>query len=371
MRLSGPWFEVDLTSLEFNSILINQPTYLFSFAQIRFTATSDSQLTYLKYTPTAKTFVDTAKAIAGKNRATKVGVSISMNPGVQFDHARGGSSGLETTQNQWAIATQTTETSAEGKNSENIFWRYTYNDAWAGQLQNWSYEPTLLPSAIFTTSRLGPAPVVEAEVMVLWSDDSEGQHAKRRGFFPLRSAAGAEHQKSSVFANFIYQVAVKVDLNDVKDERSDVIVGGLADTSTWDELRQASVAKRGTTHFEPIKRTAEKDCDLDPENGVATHCHVFIHRAIEGRVFLSDEEKKGRGFLCSLRSGLLTSVIEYFAGLPISIQISVPPSPGAASLAGLLTPSPSPSPSPPLPTGRDPASKKSGSKFKLSRLTWR
>ena len=286
-----------MTDLEFNSIFVDQPTYLFSFAQIRVSATSGLKPTSLKYTPTTKTFIDTAKATTGKNRIMNVAGSFCMNPTAQVGATWGGSSGLETTQNQWVIIAEKTMTSAEGKGSENIFWRYAHNDAGfkSDRLEKWSYERSLLPSATFGFSRFGPAPAVEAEVMVLWSEDSEGQHAKR-GFFPLRSAAGtgAERQKSPVFANFIYQVAVKVDLGDVKDEFSNVIVGDLADTSTWDELHQASVAKRGATHLEPIKRTAEKDSDLDHENGVVTDCHVFIHRAIEGRVSLSDEEKKGR-----------------------------------------------------------------------------
>ena len=362
-----------MTDLEFNSIFIDQPAYLFSFAQIRVSATSDIKPTSLKYTPTTKTFVDAAKAITGKSRVANVAGCFSMNPAVQSGATWGASSGLETTQNQWAIVAEKTMTSAEGKGSENIFWGYAHNDAGfkSDRLQKWSYEYSLLPFATFGFSRFGQAPVVEAEVMVLWSEDSEGQHTKQRGFFPLRSAAEAERQKSPVFANFIYQVAVTVDLNDVKDEFSNVIVGDLADTSTWDELYQASVAKRGATHLEPIKRTAEKDSDLDPEDGMVTDCHVFIHRAIEGRVSLSDEEKKGRGFPSLLSPRLLDSVIEYFAGMPISIQISVPLSPGAAPLAGLPTPSPSPSPSPSPPPDTKlerGSSKRGGPKTKLGRL---
>jgi len=292
-----------VTSLEFNSIFIDQPTYMFSFAQIRVSATSDIKPTSLEYTPTTKTFVDTAKTITGKGRIMKAVGCFSMNPTAQVGATWGSSSGLETRQNQWAIIAEKTMTSAEGKGSENIFWRYVHNDAGfkSDRLQKWSYERSLLPTAIFGFSRRGPKPAVEAEVIVLWSEDSEGQHVKRRGLFPLRSAAGAaaERQKSPVFANFIYQVAVKVDLNDIKDELSDIMVGELADYLTWDELHQASVAKKGATHLEVIKRTAEKDSDLDSEDGIVTDCHVFIHRAIEGRVSLSDEEKKGRGFTTS------------------------------------------------------------------------
>ena len=367
-RFSGPWFEVDVTNLEFNSIFVDQPTYLFSFAQIRVSATSDLKPTSLKYTPTTKTFVSTAKAITGKSRALSVTGSFSMNV-AQVTATWGASSGIESTQNQWAIIAERTMTSAEGKDSENIFWRYAHNDVAfkTDRLQKWTYERSLLPSATFTLNRSGPAPVVEAEVMVLWSEDSEEQHAKQRGFFPLRIAAGTDRdrQKSPVFANFIYQVAVKVDLNDVKDQFSDVTIGNVADTLTWNELHDAFVAKRGATHLEPIKKTAEKESDVDPEKSVVTDCHVLIHRAIEGRVSLSDEEKKGRGFPSLLRPPLLNSVIECFAGMPISIQISAPSSPGAS--ASLATPLPSPSPSPPGTQGRDP-SKKRGPLTRLSRL---
>ena len=180
-RFSGPWFEADVTDLEFNSIFIDQPTYLFSFAQIRVSTTSELKPTSLKYTPTMKTFIDAAKSITGKSRAIKVARSVSMNPAAQLGATWGASSGLETTQNQWAIIAEKTMTPAEGKGSENIFWRYAHNDAGfkSDHLQKWSYEHSLLPLATFGFSQFRPVPVVEVEVMVLWSKDSKGQHAKQ------------------------------------------------------------------------------------------------------------------------------------------------------------------------------------------------
>ena len=281
-----------MTRLEVNSSFVDPPSYFFSFAQVRITAKSDCKPTLLNYTPTTTTFCGTARTSIGRSRAMNLG--INMHSGAQAGITWGGISGLETVQNQWAIIAETTNN--EGNGSENVFWRYAHNDSVfePGRLQKWSFAPALLPRAFFGYSRLGLAPVAEAEVMVLWSEDSEVHHGRQRGFFPLRNTQGVEPQKSPVFANFIYQIAVTVDLEDVKDDFSNVIVGDMADTITWDELHEASVAKNGATHMEPEKRTAEKDSDVET-SGMLTDCHVFIHRAIEGRVSVAVEELKQGG----------------------------------------------------------------------------
>ena len=222
-------------------------------------------------------------------------IGMNMNAGPQAAVAWGGTSGLEAIQNQWAIIAETTNN--EGNGSENVFWRYAHNDSVFGpdRLQKWTFTRALLPHTFFGYSRFGPAPVAEAEVMVLWSEDTEAHHGRQRGFFPLRNTQGVEPQKSPVFANFIYQIAVTVDLENVKDDFSNVMVGDMADVITWEELSEASVTNSGATHMEPAKRTAEKDSDVEPRRGVLTDCDIFIHRAIEGRVSVAVEELKQGG----------------------------------------------------------------------------
>lgn len=284
-----------MTNLEVNSSFVDQPPYFFAFAQVRITAKSDCKPTVLNYTPTTTTFCSTAKTSAGKSRVMNLGGTVGMNSGAHAGVSWGGTSGLETIQNQWAIIAETTNN--EGNGSENIFWRYAHNDSVfkPDRLQKWSFTRALLPRAFFGYSRFGPAPVAEAEVMVLWSEDSEAHHGRQRGFFPLRNTQGMEIQKSSVYANFIYQIAVTVDLEDVKDDFSNVIVGDMADAITWDELNDASMAGNGATHMVPEKRTAEKDSEVGTRSGMLTDCRISIHRAIEGRVSVAVEELKQGG----------------------------------------------------------------------------
>ena len=283
-----------MTSLEVNSSTVDPPPYFFSFAQVRITAKSDCQPTsLLHYTPTTIPLYSTARMSTGRSKFVNIGMN--MHSGAQAGVTWGGISGLETVQNQWAITVE--KTNNKGNGSENVFWRYAYNDSvfQPDRLQKWSFTRELLPRVFFGYSRLGLAPVAEAEVMVLWSEDSDAHHGRQRGFFPLRNTQGVELKKSSVFANFIYQIAVMVDLGNIRDDSSNVMVGDIGDTITWDELYEASVTNSGATHMEPEKRTAEKDSDLGPGGGALADCHIFIHRAIEGRVSVAVEELRQGG----------------------------------------------------------------------------
>ena len=215
-----------------------------------------------------------------------------MNPTAQVlvGGSFGQTSALESNHRRWAIASRTVMNSTEGNESESIFWSLTHNDVAykSERLQGWSFARELLPSALYAFSR---APVLEVEVMVFWSEDSGMGHRKRRGFFPL-NLRGSEEASASphAFANFIYQVSVKVDLNDIKDDHSWIVGGDTADDPPRDELR---TAKQGTVHLKPVAKTAERHSDLDPGSMALTDCQVILQRAIEGRITLTAQERNG------------------------------------------------------------------------------
>ena len=121
--------------------------------------------------------------------------------------------------------------------------------------------------------------------MVFWSEPegSGMRHAKpRRG-----SPRGAE-ASSLIFANFIYQVSVRVDLNDIQHDRSWILGGDTADNRTWDELPAAKQGAFQTVHFDIITTNAETHSRV----GTApTNCQVILQRAIEGRITLTEQER--------------------------------------------------------------------------------
>ena len=277
-----------MTKLEVNSFFVDRPVYLFSLIQVRVTATSYPKPTSLRHAPVTSPFAtDIAKMTDGKSRFLNVGGSIGMNPTVQAGGSFGGTSGLESKHKRWAIASHTVMNSTEGNESESIFWRFTHNDiAYKSErLQRWSFARDLLPSALYAFSR---APVLEMELMVFWSEVSGARHAKQRAFFPSR---GVEEASSHIFANFIYQVSVKVDLNDIEDEHSWIVGGDAADASTWGELR---AAQQGTVHLAAVEKFAERHSDQDPDSTAPTDCQVILQRAIEGRITLTEQERNGK-----------------------------------------------------------------------------
>ena len=161
--------------------------------------------------------------------------------------------------------------STEGNESARIFWSFTHNDVAfkSERLQRWAFAPEYLPYAQYGFSR---APVLETELMVFWSEDSGTLRVKQRGFFPFNFRQGTKEPRNSsaIFANFIYQVSVRVDSNDIKDDYSWIMGGDAADDPVSDELR---AAKQGIAHLAPVKliTTRHSEC---PGSTALTNCYT-------------------------------------------------------------------------------------------------
>jgi hypothetical protein len=260
---------------------------VFSIVQVRVTATADQKPACLRHTPTTTPFaMDTVKTITGKNKAFNVGTTLgghSAGPLVgTIAGSWGATSILELNQRRWSIASQRIMKSVQGKQSESVFWRYTHNDVAfkPKRPDKWNYTREFLPSAIYGFEQV---PVVEAELMVFWSENSRS-HSRKRGFFPLN----AKEPPPPVFSNFIYQASVMVDLKTIKDEYSWVTVEDLSDTAKQDDL-----SKERIICYPEVQKPARKHVETGSESIASTNCHVTIQRAVEGRSRLTDEEING------------------------------------------------------------------------------
>ena len=123
--------------------------------------------------------------------------------------------------------------------------------------------------------------------MVFWSEDS---CTLQLGSFP-GNLRGAGEASSLIFANFIYQVLVKVDLKDIPDDNSLIVDGDADHELTRDELR---AAKQRTVHLAPVDKIAVRCSDLHPGSTALPNCQVRLQRAIEGRMTLTEHERRGK-----------------------------------------------------------------------------
>ena len=219
----------------------------------------------------------------GESRSLTARGTIGISPTAQIGVSFGETSTSERNQGQWKIVPRTVMDFTKGNESESIFWRYTCNDAYKSEhRQAWSFPRELLPSALYGFSRSSREPALEIEIMVFWSEPEDS--GRQRGFFPFDSRA-TEKASSAIFANFIYQVSVKVDLNDIQADQSYTAGGTTADRPSRDDL---CAAKQGTVHLDPVKTFAESDSGT----GSTAHkpCEVVLQRAIEGRITLTKRE---------------------------------------------------------------------------------
>ena len=121
---------------------------------------------------------------------------------------------------------------------------------------------------------------MQVTVVALWSSGIDPAHTG----FPFRWRRVKEQM--SVFANFIHQLAVVVDANDLKDEYSWFV----PDTRVNDVKMEELSASKGPIHFKPETATASTH---STEGIISTNLKVSITRAIEGRAQLAPAAMMG------------------------------------------------------------------------------
>jgi len=292
-RWSGPWFGVDMTGLEVSSIFVDRPAYLLSLAQVQMTAYSPEPVVLLHRSPQhLHTEGDSAKRTLTRNTGFSLGTVLGASPSVQAQYSAGGASGTENQMRRWDVASHkimdVNETQPKGE-SDGAVWKYTHNDAIFGRVEGWSFDHELRPSAVFGFSDVKPE--VEVQVTVFWSSEAHTKLMKPRDSFPFRWRRAKAQQ--SVFANFVYQVTVVVDLENVQDERSWIMPRKPLDSVKRKELS----AIKGPIHFDPVAGVAKTHSEDQMEEVVSAGWDVSITRGVEERARLTAPERSGKRYL--------------------------------------------------------------------------
>jgi hypothetical protein len=283
----GPWLKVDMTRLEVSSNPVHRSAYLLSLAQVQITACSSGKVALLNRSPISlHAEGNSAKTTNTKNKSLSIGAMLNLNPSGQVGFTMGQTSSTERQVARWDVSSCITAEASEKKTqvdykADGALWHYNHNDAVFGRTKGWTFDTEHRPSALFTFGKVKPR--VQVKVVVFWSSDIDSAHTG----FPFRWRRVKEQM--SVFANFIHQLAVVVDANDLKEECSWFVPDIRVDGVKMEELS----ASKGPIHFEPETATA------DTHSTEATDLKVLITRAVEGRAQLTlaaitGEETSGR-----------------------------------------------------------------------------
>jgi len=322
-----------MTRLEVSSIVVNGPAYLLSLAQVQVTAVSPEPVVLLDRSPQhLRTEGDSAKRTVTRNTGFSLGTVLSASPSVQAQYSAGEASGTEKGLRRWGVASHNImdETQLKGE-SDGAVWKYTHNDAVFGRVEGWSFDHELRPSAVFGPSDIKPE--VEVKVTTFWSSEAHTQLTKSRDSFPFRLNWRRAKGQQSVFANFVYQVAVVIDLEKVQDERSWIMLSKPLDSVKRKELSET----KGPIHFDPITAVA-KTRSQDQIKVTSAGWDVSITRRVEERATLTAPERTGKGYMLFSIDQRLTSFV---GAVPITLR---PPSAGVSGYSSLPTPTPSPPP---------------------------
>ncbi|RDB24571.1 hypothetical protein Hypma_008193 [Hypsizygus marmoreus] len=304
IKCPSPWFSVDMTMLDITTDGgFHSPfRYSLGLSQIRMTA-SLCPTSVLQYSPNiTHAEDDTVQVKAENNKTGGAWATLGAKPSVRIGGTMSHTSGTEITQHRWEIMThrvnleKSGNRSTEREHKKGILWKYAHNDKSFGREVGHSFGSK--PSAIFgyTPTPHRPMPVLEVEVVTLWS--SSGSHSSSaRSFFPFRRPGKHAGDAPPAFTNFLHHVSMVVDLREVDYGSSWVF-----DVDTLDEETHAGLAKAGgALHFEPMMRTAHKAAYDSSYGMVQANCEILIRRAVEGRIAaLTDVERIGDALFLSL-----------------------------------------------------------------------
>ena len=271
----GPWLKVDMTELEVSSNSLRRSDYLLSLAQVQITACSSGEVPLLNRSPISLCAEgNSAKMTNSKNKSLNVGAILGIKPSGQVGFTMGQTSSMEKQVARWdVLSRKTVEASTQGDDkTDGALWHYNHNDAIFGRTKGWTFDTEHRPSALFGFGKVKPR--VQVKVVVFWSSDID----PARTGFPFRWRRVKEQMP--VFANFIHQLAVVIDANDLKDKYS----WFLPDTRVNDVKMEELSASKGPIHFKPETATAYSH---STEGSTSTDLKALITRAIEGRAQLT------------------------------------------------------------------------------------
>jgi len=194
---------------------------------------------------------------------------------------------------------------------------------------------------------------VKFEVTLFWSSNHNTRESrgKRKDRYPIRWPWAKD--SNPIFFNFLYQIAVVVDLEKIPNGDSWIMQEMKIDNVKREDLNPS----KDPVLLQRTTETAQQDSESGQINDiVSTDCEVVIKTAVEGRVELTPEERKGLNILCESRvetsegAEVLCHVIDgqsFRLKIPqMASQSSSASSSGSARCSAVPTPLPSPEPQP-------------------------
>ena len=280
-----------MTELDLASIQVNKPAYFLSLVQTRIKAASQGKLVIADRHPMSQPFEETelVKTSHASSHALSGELALSMNPAVKAGTSATQTSGIDRTTSEWNITPHIDEDVVGALRGVSAIWKYAHNDFVSDPVKNCAFNPKFYPRAMFGFQTVKTE--VEFEVTLFWSSNRNSREllGKRKDFHPIRWPWAKGN--NPMFFNFLYQIAIAVDLERIPDVDSRIMPEMKIDSVKREHLNPSKYSV-------PLERTTETAESGQIDDIVLTDCKVIIKTAVEGRVELTPEERKGLNILC-------------------------------------------------------------------------
>ena len=277
----GPSFTVKTTGMDLASIQVNEPAYFLEVVQTRIKATSQGRLVIADRYPTSQPFEETEliKTSHASGHTVAGGLVLGMSPAVTVGASGTQTSGVDMTTSKWNV-TPLPDENVPGALRVSAAWKYAHNDL-SGPVEHCAFNPKFHPRAIFAFQTVKTE--VEFEVTSFWLSNRNSRKSRDKRY-PIRRLW--TRGNNPIFFNFLYQIAVVVDLEKIPDVESRIMPGGKTDEVKMEDLDPSKSPV-------PLERTTET-AEIGPADDIVlTDCTVVIKTAVEGRIKLKPEERKG------------------------------------------------------------------------------
>jgi len=338
----GPCFTVKTTELYFDSTQVHRPAHFLSFVQTKIKASSGGELVIVDRYPLPSRETDLVKTTQASSQSVTGELALSINPVAKASMSASQTSGVERSSSRWFVTPRKDSEAGGPVPCLSAVWKYAHNDVlFPERVEGYTFDHELRPSAVFGFQTIKTE--VDVELTSLWSSNRNSRESQSRikDFFPIRWTR--TKRNNPIFFNFLYQIAVVVEL-------AKIPVGG---SWTMPEMKTDNVKMEDLDSSKspvPLERTTEIAQQYSESGRIddiaSTDCNVIIKAAVEGRVELTPEERTGVNTDALLHGRLKSLSI---GRRSILLQVSQSPDGSSSSSAGrsaFPTPSPSPSPSP-------------------------
>ena len=283
----GPCFTVKTTELCFDSTQVNQPAQFLSFVQTRIKASSGGRLVIVDRYPLLSN--DLAQTTQAGSQSVTGELALGMSPAAKVSISAAQTSVVERTASRWIVTPRKYQEAGGPVPGLSAVWTYAHNDIlFPDRVERYTFDHGFRPWAMFGFETVETE--VEVELMLLWSSnrDSQESQGKIKDFFPIKWPRTKRSQP--LFFNFLYQMAMVVELEKIP-------VGGswtMPQMKTDDVRREDLVCSKSPVPLGQTTEIARQYLESGQiDDIVLTDCKVVIKTAVEGRVELTPEMRKG------------------------------------------------------------------------------